>query len=59
MLERLDSIERRYVELNELMSQPEVASDFDKLQVLAREHASLEELVTKFREYKTVIKSLE
>lgn len=59
MLERLDSIERRYVELNELMSQPEVASDFDKLQVLARERASLEELVTKFREYKTVIKSLE
>jgi peptide chain release factor 1 len=59
MLERLDSIERRYVELNELMAQPEVTSDFDKLQVLAREHASLEELVTKFREYKTVIKSLE
>lgn len=59
MLERLDSIERRYVELNECMSQPEVASDFDKLQDLARERASLEELVTKFREYKTVIKSLE
>jgi peptide chain release factor 1 len=59
MLERLDSIERRYVELNERMSQPEVASDFDKLQDLARERASLEELVTKFREYKTVIKSLE
>ena len=59
MLESLDSIERRYVELNELMAQPEVTSDFDKLQVLAREHASLEELVTKFREYKTVIKSLE
>jgi peptide chain release factor 1 len=59
MLERLDSIERRYVELNERMSQPEVASDFDKLQELAREHASLEELVYKFREYKAVIKSLE
>jgi len=59
MLERLDSIERRYVELNELMAQPEVTSDFDKLQVLAREHASIEGLVTKFREYKTVIKSLE
>lgn len=59
MLERLDSIERRYVELNELMAQPEVASDFDQLQVLAREHASIEELVTMFRVYKTVIKSLE
>ncbi len=59
MLERLESIERRYTELNELMSQPEVASDFDKLQNLAREQASIEELVTKYREYKATVKSLE
>jgi peptide chain release factor 1 len=59
MLERLDSIERRYIELNELMSEPEVASDFDKIQNLAREQASIEELVTKYREYKAAVKSLE
>jgi len=59
MFERLDSIERRYVELHELMSQPEVASDFDKLQELARENASIEELVAKYREYKSIVKSLE
>ena len=59
MLERLDSIERRYTELNELMSEPEVASDFDKMQKLAREQASIEELVTKYREYKATLKSLE
>ncbi len=59
MFDRLDAIERRYVELNELMSQPEVTSDFDKLQNLAREQASLEDLVTKFREYKAVIESLD
>jgi peptide chain release factor 1 len=59
MLERLESIERRYTELNELMSEPEVASDFDKLQNLAREQASIEELVTKYREYKATLKSLE
>ncbi len=59
MLERLDSIERRYVELHELMSQPEVASDFDKLQELARENASIGELVAKYREYKSIVKSLE
>ena len=59
MLKRLDSIERRYTELNELMSEPEVASDFDKLQNLAREQASIEELVTKYREYKATLKSLE
>jgi len=59
MLERLNSIERRYTELNELMSEPEVASDFDKMQKLAREQASIEELVTKYREYKATVKSLE
>ena len=59
MLERLESIERRYTELNELMSEPEVASDFDKLQNMAREQASIEELVTKYREYKATLKSLE
>lgn len=59
MLERLDSIERRYTELNELMSEPEVASDFDKMQNLAREQALIEELVTKYREYKATVKSLE
>jgi peptide chain release factor 1 len=59
MLERLDSIEKRYTELNELMSEPEVASDFDKVQNLAREQASIEELVTKYREYKATVKSLE
>ncbi len=59
MLERLDSIEKRYTELNELMSEPEVASDFDKMQKLAREQASIEELVTKYREYKATVKSLE
>ncbi|MEE9490773.1 MAG: peptide chain release factor 1 [Dehalococcoidia bacterium] len=59
MLERLDSIEKRYTELNELMSEPEVASDFDKLQKLAREQASIEELVIKYREYKATVKSLE
>jgi len=59
MLERLDSIEKRYEELNELMAQPEVALDFERLQNLARERAALEEVVTKYREYKATMKSLQ
>ncbi|HEY49551.1 MAG TPA: peptide chain release factor 1 [Dehalococcoidia bacterium] len=58
MLERLESIEKRYTELNELMSQPEVASDFDRLQSLAKEQASLENLVATYREYKVTLASL-
>ncbi len=59
MLERLETIEKRYEELNELMARPEIALDFEKLQNLARERANLEDVVTRYREYKATMKSLE
>ena len=59
MLERLDSIEKRYDELNNLMAQPEVSLDFERLQNLAKERSSLAEVVTKYREYKATLKSLQ
>jgi peptide chain release factor 1 len=37
---------------------PEVASDLKQLQALAQERASLEDLVAKYREYRTTTKSL-
>lgn len=59
MFDRLDSIERRYVELYELMSQPEMSVDFERLQTLAKERASIEDVVAKYREYKQTVTSLE
>ena len=59
MLDRLERIEKRYQELDEQMSLPEVASDLKQLQALAQERASIEDLVTKYREYKATSKSLE
>ena len=59
MLEKLDAIEKRYDELNRLMSEPEVASDIDRLQRLAKEHASIQELTAKYRGYKATEKSLQ
>jgi len=59
MLDRLERIEQRYQELEEQMSVPEVASDLKKLQVLAQERAGIEDLVTKYREYKATARSLE
>jgi peptide chain release factor 1 len=41
------------------MAAPEIASDLKQLQALAQEKASIEELVTKYREYKATAKSLE
>ena len=59
MLDRLAKIEERYQELNEQMATPEIASDLKRLQVLAQERTSLEDLVTRYREYKAAAKSLE
>ena len=59
MLERLETIEERYLELTKLMSQPEVASDFEKLEILARERSSIDDVVTKYKEYKEAMRSLE
>ena len=59
MLDRLEIIEKRYQELNQQMATPEVTSDPKQLQMLAQEKASIESLVTKYREYKATAKSLE
>jgi peptide chain release factor 1 len=58
VLDRLEGIEKRYQELYQQMSMPEVASDLKQLQALAQERASIEDLVNKYREYKTTSKSL-
>jgi peptide chain release factor 1 len=52
MWERLESLEQRYESLTEEMARPEVASDYEKLQALAKERASLEEVVSLYRRYK-------
>jgi len=45
MLDRLSEIERRYAELTEIMASPEIATDFQRLQLLARERSDLEPTV--------------
>lgn len=59
MIEQLEKIEKRFIELDEKMAQPEIATDLNQLQTLAQERASIDELVTDYRRYKAVGKSLE
>jgi peptide chain release factor 1 len=49
----LDDIERRFVELEQLMSDPAVATNPEKLMEYGRERADIEELVTAYRELRT------
>jgi len=52
MLERLQSIEDRYNKLNELLSDPDIINDPNKLREYSKEQADIEETVTTYREYK-------
>ncbi|QGU00716.1 Peptide chain release factor 1 [Candidatus Syntrophocurvum alkaliphilum] len=59
MLQKLESLEERYEELTELLSQPEVISDQSKFQKYAKAHADLSPIVTRYREYRTALEQLE
>lgn len=59
MNERLQQLEKRYDELGEEMSRPEVSSNPERLQELGRERASLEDIVSHYRELNVVARSLE
>lgn len=47
-------MERRYDEIAELLSQPEIASDPEQLQKLGREQSKLEETVATYRELRSI-----
>ncbi len=59
MLKRLEKIEERYLELEQQMASPEVATNLKKLQELAQERAGLENLVSLYRRYKEAAATLE
>ena len=59
MQDQLERVEKRYQELDRQIAKPEVASDLKQLQTLAQERASIESLVTKYRQYRATSKSLE
>jgi len=58
MFDKLDSAQKRYAELSQLMAQPDVVADHKRLQELTRERASLQSVVTTYREYQKVSKEL-
>jgi len=53
LLDKLQALEERYNKLNELLSDPEVISDSNKLRDYSKEQSDLEEAVQAYREYKT------
>lgn len=59
MFEKLQAVEERYEELTKLIADPEVIANQAEWQKLMKEHANIEDVVLKFREYKKVKESME
>lgn len=54
MLDKLQAVEDKYLELESLISDPAVIADMEKWQRYSKEHAGLAPIVEKIREYKRV-----
>ncbi|TEA85636.1 peptide chain release factor 1 [Bacillus thuringiensis] len=58
MLNRLQAVENRYEKLNELLSDPAIISDSNKLREYSKEQSDIQETVEVYREYKDVREQL-
>lgn len=54
MFDQLEIVENRYEQLNELLSDPDVVSDTDKLRKYSKEQSDLQKTVDVYRTYKSV-----
>ena len=59
MFDKLEAVEKRYEELTKMIADPEVISNQAEWQKAIKEHAAIEEVVAKFREYKKVKQAME
>ena len=58
MTDKLDNLEARFVEVGQLLVQPDVMADMKNYTSLTKEYKELERVVVKYREYKEVMSNL-
>ncbi|MCP4371431.1 MAG: peptide chain release factor 1 [Deltaproteobacteria bacterium] len=59
MFEKLYGVEKRFLEIEELLSDPDIIKDREAYQKYVREHAELGKVVTVFRTYNQVLQDLD
>ncbi len=59
MFDRLEATEQRYDDLTAELARPEISGDYEKLQAIAKERASIEQVVTLYREWKANGRAIE
>lgn len=58
MIEKLEAVEKKYIELTEKVADPEIIAKHEEWRKLAKEHASLEEIVNCYRDYKKTLEQI-
>ncbi len=59
MIDRLESMERRYEELNQMLMDPSIGEDIKKMTEVTKEQASLQNAYDLYQEYKKVTTGIE
>ena len=59
MFQKLEDVEKKYVELTEKISDPVIIAQQTEWKNYMKEHAEIEPIVLKYREYKKTEKELE
>ncbi|MGI5902146.1 MAG: peptide chain release factor 1 [Desulfitobacteriia bacterium] len=59
MLTRLEEIEKKYNELSELLSKPEIIANQTEFQKYAKSQAAIADIVEVFRQYKSIVTQLQ
>ncbi len=59
MIQRLDSVEEKFIELEKRLSDPEIVSNMEEYRKVAKEHSELEPIVKTYRHYKEILQELE
>ncbi|MBR1729981.1 MAG: peptide chain release factor 1 [Selenomonadaceae bacterium] len=59
MIEKLQAVEDRYMELESMLGDPSIISDVKRFTKINREHSALENVVNKFRTYKKICETID
>lgn len=59
MLDRLEELEKRYIELSDKINDPDIISDNELWRKLMKEHSDITPVIEKYREYKQTMEAIE
>lgn len=59
LLERLEKIKTRFDQINSQLSDAANTNDYDKIKTLNKERINLDEIITAYEKYSSVIKNIE